>query len=143
MPSLEPSKAVKKRILKGNWQGSFETPTAEENTAAPREGNVADLTVPAGEKPILAQLQSFAKVRNLVDYVEKPVVVGAGVERWGLVSARQSRAAPPHVAKIDVGRGMSFASFRRFWAVAANRNSSLAPLGPRRRSLPSPRMRFR
>jgi hypothetical protein len=25
---------------------------------------------------------------------------------------------------------MSFASFRRFWAVAANRNSSLAPFGP-------------
>ena len=40
----------------------------------------------------------------------------------------------PHVAKIGAGRGMSFASFRRFWAVAANRNSSFAPLGPRRRN---------
>ena len=29
---------------------------------------------------------------------------------------------------------MRLASFRRFWAVAAKRNSSLAPLGPRRRN---------
>ena len=48
--------------------------------------------------------------------------------------AGQSRASSPHAAKIGAGRGMSFASFRRFWAMAANRNSSLAPLGPRRRS---------
>ena len=33
---------------------------------------------------------------------------------------------------------MSFASFLRFWAVAANRNSSLAPLGPRRRNAVEP-----
>ncbi len=52
-------------------------------------------------------------------------------------------AAPPHEAKIGAGKGMSFASFRRFWAVAANRNSSLAPLGPRRREQCSLRMRFR
>ena len=51
--------------------------------------------------------------------------------------------APPHVAKTGAGRGMSFASFRRFWAVAANRNSSLAPFGPRRRNRSSLRMRFR
>jgi putative DNA-invertase from lambdoid prophage Rac len=37
---------------------------------------------------------------------------------------------------------MSLASFRRFWAVAANRNSSLAPLGPRRRNRSSLRVRF-
>ena len=48
-----------------------------------------------------------------------------------------------HVAKIGVGTGMSFASFLRFWAVAANRDSSLAPLGPRRRKRSSLRMRFR
>jgi hypothetical protein len=47
--------------------------------------------------------------------------------------ARQRRASSPHGAKIGGGRGMSLASFRRFWAVAANRNSSFAPLGPRRR----------
>ena len=50
------------------------------------------------------------------------------------LSAWQSRASPPHVAKTGAWKGISFASFRRFWAVAANRNSSLAPLGPRRRN---------
>jgi hypothetical protein len=47
----------------------------------------------------------------------------------------------PHVAKIGAGSGMSFASFLRFWAVAASRNSSLAPFGPRRRNRSSFRMR--
>jgi hypothetical protein len=42
-----------------------------------------------------------------------------------------------------VGRGISFASFLKFGAVAANRNSSLAPLGPRGRNRSSLRMRFR
>ena len=46
------------------------------------------------------------------------------------MSARQIPGSPPHVAKMGAGSGMSFASFRRFWAVAANRNSSLAPFGP-------------
>jgi hypothetical protein len=50
------------------------------------------------------------------------------------LSAKQSRASSPHVAKIGAGEWMSFASFLRFWAVAANRNSSLAPFGPRRRN---------
>ena len=59
------------------------------------------------------------------------------------LSARESRAAPPQVAKIGAWKGASFASFLRFWAVAANRNSSLAPLGPRRRNRSSLRMRFR
>ena len=34
----------------------------------------------------------------------------------------------------DTAIGLSLASFRRFWAVAASRNSSRAPLGPRNRS---------
>ena len=59
------------------------------------------------------------------------------------LSARQIPASSPHRAKAGAGRGMSFASFRRFWAVAAKRNSSLAPFGPRRRNRPSLRMRFR
>ena len=50
------------------------------------------------------------------------------------MSARQIPGSPPHVAKMGAGSGMSFASFRRFWAVAAKRNSSLAPFGPRRQS---------
>lgn len=39
--------------------------------------------------------------------------------------------------------GRSFASFRRFWAVAAKVNSSFEPSGPLSRSLPRPRIRFR
>ncbi len=41
------------------------------------------------------------------------------------------------------GAGRILASFRRFWAVAASRNSSFAPFGPRNRSRPSRRMRLR
>src|ERR1700722_4106687 len=59
------------------------------------------------------------------------------------MSARQTPGSSPHVAKMGVGSGMIFASFRRFWAVAASRNSSLAPLGPRQRNRSSRRMRFR
>ena len=44
---------------------------------------------------------------------------------------------------IGLGTGTSIASFLRFWAVAASRNSSRAPHGPRRRSRSSRRMRFR
>jgi hypothetical protein len=39
------------------------------------------------------------------------------------------------MAKIGAGSGMSFTSFLRFWAVAAKRNSSLAPLGPQAQSV--------
>jgi hypothetical protein len=46
---------------------------------------------------------------------------------FGVLSPKQSWASPPYVAKIGAGRGMTFATFRRFWAVTANRNSSLAP----------------
>ena len=44
--------------------------------------------------------------------------------------------------RICCGAGRIFASFRRFWAVAASRNSSFAPHGPRSRSLPRPSMRL-
>lgn len=39
--------------------------------------------------------------------------------------------------------GLSFASFRRFWAIAASVNSSCTPHGLRSRSRPRPRMRLR
>ena len=39
--------------------------------------------------------------------------------------------------------GQCLASLRRFWAVAARRNSSIAPHGPRNRNLPNSRMRLR
>jgi hypothetical protein len=62
---------------------------------------------------------------------------------FAALSARQIPGSSPHVAKMGAGSEISFANFRRFWAVAANRNSSLAPFGPRRRNRPSLRMRFR
>ena len=43
-------------------------------------------------------------------------------------------AASPQVAAIGAGAGISLASLRRFWAVAARWNSSRAPFGPRNRS---------
>lgn len=49
----------------------------------------------------------------------------------------------PARAHTSAFTGLSFASFLRFWAVAASRNSSLAPLGPRNRRRPSLRMRLR
>ena len=53
----------------------------------------------------------------------------------------------PASAQASVGSnetvGTSFASFLRFWAVAASRNSSRAPLGPRSRNRPSRRIRLR
>ena len=48
-----------------------------------------------------------------------------------------------HAFRGCCGAGKSFASLRRFWAVAARRNSSFAPQGPRNRSRPRPRMRLR
>ena len=45
--------------------------------------------------------------------------------------------------RVCCGAGKILASFRRFWAVAARRNSSFAPHGPRNRSRPKPRMRLR
>src|SRR5271168_4196216 len=44
---------------------------------------------------------------------------------------------------IGAGAGSSLASFLRFWAVAAKRNSSRAPFGPRSRNRSSLRMRLR
>ncbi len=57
----------------------------------------------------------------------------------------------PDAGRGSCGIGMSLASFLGFWgsgvlgfwAVAARRNSSLAPHGPRSLSLPSPRIRLR
>src|SRR6202166_3874824 len=46
-------------------------------------------------------------------------------------------------AGFKFGIGINLASLRRFWAVAARRNSSRAPFGPRSRSRSSLRMRLR
>jgi hypothetical protein len=48
-----------------------------------------------------------------------------------------------HRARSGGGRATSDASRRRFWAMAARTNSSWAPRGPRSRSRPSFRIRFK
>ncbi len=48
-----------------------------------------------------------------------------------------------HRARVGGGRATSDASRRRFLAMAARTNSSWAPRGPRSRSRPSLRMRFK
>ena len=45
--------------------------------------------------------------------------------------------------RICCDAGKILAGLRRFWAVAASRNSSFAPHGPRNRNRPNPRMRLR
>jgi hypothetical protein len=50
---------------------------------------------------------------------------------------------PYAVLGAGVDLAGSFTSLRRFWAVAASRNSSDAPANPRRRSLISFRCRLR
>src|SRR5262245_23913786 len=52
-------------------------------------------------------------------------------------------AASPIYAVVWAGIGISFAIFRRFWAVAARMNSSLAPFGPRSLRRSSLRIRLR
>src|SRR5215467_7735073 len=59
------------------------------------------------------------------------------------VTASPMSAAAPQVAAIGGGTGISLASLRRFWVVAARWNSSRAPFGPRNRSRSSFRMRLR
>jgi hypothetical protein len=49
----------------------------------------------------------------------------------------------PQFVVIGAYAGMSLASLRRFWTVAAKWNSSRAPQGPRSRNLSSFRMRLR
>jgi hypothetical protein len=76
---------------------------------------------------------------NTADCVEE---VGFSAKReWGVVAMRGDTGAHPGVA--GCGIGISLASLRKFWAVAARRNSSLAPFGPLRRRRSSFRMRLR
>ena len=63
--------------------------------------------------------------------------------RGSAVATMFVSGASPQVAEVGVGIGISMASLRRFWAVAARRNSSRAPFGPRSRSRSSFRMRLR
>jgi hypothetical protein len=51
------------------------------------------------------------------------------MSRQGWCEERGARGFASAQAGCNVGSGISFASFRRFWAVAARRNSSRAPDG--------------
>ena len=70
---------------------------------------------------------------------------GDTVEKVGdrsvLTSIRSEAIASP--AHAWAGTGTNLASLRRFWAVAASWNCSVAPLGPRSRIIRSPMYRFR
>ena len=63
--------------------------------------------------------------------------------RGSAVATMFVSGASPQVAEVGVGIGISMASLRRFWAVAARWNSSRAPFGPRNRSRSSFKMRLR
>ena len=65
------------------------------------------------------------------------------VEITLLLAKAQAECVCCYSYATGFGVGINFASFRRFCAVAARWNSSLAPQGPRNRSLPSPRIRLR
>jgi hypothetical protein len=65
-----------------------------------------------------------------VEEVRKQIGVHRTVRRRASSIARLGGSH----AGFGLGIGISFASLRRFWAVAARRNSSRAPLGPRKRS---------
>src|SRR5271166_4369797 len=66
LPYPERSETVGKGILKGNWPGGLETPTAAENSTAPTEGNVADSNRP--RRPMAAL---GAELPLTTDCVEK------------------------------------------------------------------------
>src|SRR3977135_3744391 len=78
----------------------------------------------------------------LADSVEE-VGWRIGMDRAVVLGARLIVGLTNSQAGLGFGIGTSFASLRRFWAVAARRNSSRAPFGPRKRSRSSLRMRLR
>ena len=70
-----------------------------------------------------------------------PVI--ASNSRFGPIALKKSGCRPAQAGSGCFTIGMSLAILRRFWAVAAIWNSSLAPFGPRRRNRSSFRMRLR
>jgi hypothetical protein len=76
-----------------------------------------------------------------VDFVEEPPVMVPALGICGAVS--EAKLGLFALCGEDRRRERNeLASFRRFWAVAADRSSSLSPFGPRRRNRPSLSMRF-
>ncbi len=80
-----------------------------------------------------------SKRTDSVEEVREPIGLNAAVT----VTSRQIAGLILSQAGFRSGIGISLASLRRFWAVAARRNSSRAPFGPRSRSRSSLRMRLR
>ena len=78
-------------------------------------------------------------VADSVEEVREQIGVHRGARPPAVVDHWDRRVS----AGFGLGIGTSFASLRRFWAVAARRNSSRAPVGPRSLSRSSLRMRLR
>ena len=77
-----------------------------------------------------------------MDVVRQPLKP-TGFDRPPLTLSTQLPRYAIHSAAAGGGRATSDASRRRFWAIAARTNSSWAPRGPRSRSRPSLRIRFK
>ena len=87
-------------------------------------------TISVAECPL--GVDSVEEVRELI-----------GLNGAVTVTLRQIASLILSQAGFRSGIGINLASLRRFWAVAARRNSSRAPFGPRSRSRSSLRMRLR
>src|SRR3977135_713161 len=92
-----------------------------------------------GEPEDICSLRPFPLMTDSVEEVGWRI----GVDRAVVLGARLIVGLTNSQAGLGFGIGTSFASLRRFWAVAARRNSSRAPFGPRKRSRSSLRMRLR
>src|SRR6202161_1225405 len=78
------------------------------------------------------------KSTDSVEKVAEPGVVDGAF----YAARRQFRFWWPHPVAAACGIGINLAILRRFWAVAARRNSSLAPHGPLRRRRSSFKIRL-
>jgi hypothetical protein len=98
------------------------------------EGRIArpDDFFEADAKPLLAP----AHAGRLPDALE--LALATQLRRY-----ERDAHATHAIGMLGGGRATSFASLRKFCAMAANVNSNWAPLGPRRRNRLSRRMRFR
>src|SRR6266576_1395745 len=83
--------------------------------------------------------RQWARCADSVEEVGFGVIAVAG----SAVTLATVTGASPQIAEVGAGTGISIASLRRFWAVAARWNSSRAPFGPRNRSRSSFKMRLR
>jgi hypothetical protein len=125
-----------------------------ENPAYTRTSRAEDRTavrLPGGKSGSVGEATGDRRLYLTAWFLRRRPLPTYFVENPVFRRARYARAAAISEAKPGLSasrgedwrrEGMSFASFRRFWAVAANRNSSLAPLGPRRRNRSSPRICF-